>query len=84
MRDAASHFQGQKNHYGGLGSGNVIVSFQLLGACMAFFASGSDPTAYIVDMRRPGKQARYRRYMHMECEVRSIKYKACSRDMHME
>ena len=26
----------------------------------------------------------YHRYMHMEYEVRSIKYKACSRDMHME
>ena len=33
---------------------------------------------------RPEKQAGYRRYMHMEYEVRSMKYKACSRDMHME
>ena len=33
---------------------------------------------------RPEKQAVYCRYMLMEYEVRSMKYKACSRDMHME
>ena len=41
----------------------------------------------VVDMiciQLPEKQAGYRRYMHMEYEERSMKYKACSRDMHME
>ena len=35
----------------------------------------------VVVMRRPEKQACI--YVHMECEVCSMRYKACSRDMYI-